>query len=61
VLTIPYIVSYRAVGAAVFEIYNDETVRLLTAFNPGTTAADMSAAVASAEQYAKTLNMAWAL
>lgn len=56
--TIPHIVSYRAVGAAVFEILSDDTVKLLTAFNPGTTAADMAAAVASAERYAKVLNQA---
>jgi hypothetical protein len=56
----PTIEGYRAVGAAVFEIYSDGMVKLLGAFNPGYTAADMAAAVASAERYAANLNQAWA-
>lgn len=55
-----HIECYKAIGAAVFEILSDDTVKLLTAFNPGVTAADMAAAVASAERYAKVLNQAWA-
>lgn len=58
--TIPQIESYRAVGAAVFEMWSDGTIKVLTTFNPGHTAEDMAAACKSAERYAANLNGAWA-